>query len=53
MWHHGTHRTDAVQRLAINEITSSSEEVIFALGNERNPLFGLFLLAGVNYIKNI
>lgn len=53
MWRHGTHRTDAVRRLAINEITSSSEEVIFALGNERNPLVDLFFLAGENYMKNI
>lgn len=53
MWRHGTHRADAVRRLAIDEISSSSEEVIFALGNERNPLVDLFFRAGENYIKSI
>ncbi|MBB6262447.1 DNA-binding transcriptional LysR family regulator [Paenochrobactrum gallinarii] len=51
MWRHGTHRADAVRRLAIDEIVTSSEEVIFALGNERNPLVDLFFRAGESYIK--
>lgn len=53
MWRHGTHRADAVRRLSIDEITTSSEEVIFALVNERNPLVDLFFRAGENYMKSI
>lgn len=53
MWRHGTHRADAVRRLAIDEIVTSSEEVIFALENERNPLVDLFFRAGESYIKSI
>lgn len=50
MWKHGTHRADAVRRLAINEVSTSSEEVIFALKNEHNPLVDLFFSAGKNYM---
>lgn len=53
MWRHGTHRNDAVRRLKLRDIGKGSEEVIFALSADRNPLADMFFLAGETWVKSI
>lgn len=43
MWRHGTQRTDMVRRLPISDLSVSSQEVAFALADERNQVVDLFL----------
>lgn len=45
MWRHGTYRADLVHRIALPEIQSAAEEVVFALADERNTLVDLFFIA--------
>ena len=45
MWRYGTHRTDAVRRIAISDLRFSAEEVVFALADEKNDLLDMFFLA--------
>ena len=45
MWRHGTGRADLVHRIALPDLGSTAEEVVFALADERNPLVDQFFVA--------
>jgi len=45
MWRFGTVRTGLVKRLTVPELFLHSEEMVFALGDERNPALDRFFLA--------
>lgn len=49
MWRHGTQRTDMVRRLLISNLSASSEEVAFALADERNQVVDLFLATAEHF----
>src|SRR5690606_27865668 len=53
MWRLGTHRADAVRRLQVPNIGSGSEEIVFALAEERNPLTDMFFLAAESYTRRL
>ncbi len=53
MWRHGTCRADLVHRIALPEIRSAAEEVVFALADERNSLVDLFFVAAEDIRKNL
>lgn len=53
MWRLGTHRSDAVRRLMVRDIGQGSEEVVFALSEDRNPLADIFFLAATAWGKSM
>jgi len=53
MWKNGTYRADLVHRIALPEIRSSAEEVVFALADERNTLVDLFFGAAEEFRKSV
>lgn len=53
MWRLGTHRTDAVRRLMVNGIGQGSDEVVFALSEDRNPLADIFFLAAHSWAQSL
>jgi DNA-binding transcriptional LysR family regulator len=52
MWRHGTQRTDMVRRLPIIDLSASSEEVAFALADERNQMVDLFLALAADHARS-
>jgi DNA-binding transcriptional LysR family regulator len=51
MWRHGTQRTDMVRRLPIIDMSAPSEEVAFALADERNQMVDLFLALAADHAR--
>ncbi|MDP2085713.1 MAG: LysR family transcriptional regulator [Gemmobacter sp.] len=51
MWRHGTQRTDMVRRLPIIDLSAPSEEVAFALADERNQMVDLFLALAADHAR--
>lgn len=51
MWRHGTWRTDTVRRLAVPEFRVATEEVAFALADERNGMVDQFLAVAADYAR--
>lgn len=49
MWRFGTHRNDAVRRIPISDLRSTSEEVVFAMADERNSLLDMFFHAAERF----
>lgn len=45
MWRNGTFRSDTVRRIAVAAFQPASEECVFALSDERNPVVDLFFAA--------
>lgn len=53
MWRWGTHRADAVRRLAVAGMGQGSEEVVFALAEDRNPLADMLFLAAADHARTL
>jgi LysR family transcriptional regulator, low CO2-responsive transcriptional regulator len=53
MWRHGTQRTDMVRRLPIADLTAPSDEVAFALADERNQMVDLFLTLAADHARTV
>jgi len=53
MWRHGTQRTDMVRRLPISDLSVSSQEVAFALADERNQVVDLFLAMAEDFALTV
>lgn len=53
MWRLGTHRADAVRRLSLKGIGKGSQEVVFSLAEDRNPLTDMVFLAATEYARQI
>ena len=51
MWRHGTQRPDMVRRLPIIDMSAPSEEVAFALADERNQMVDLFLALAADHAR--
>lgn len=51
MWRQGTLRTDTVRRLAIQDLSATSDEVVFSLADERNEMVDLFFAAAADYAR--
>jgi DNA-binding transcriptional LysR family regulator len=51
MWRHGTQRTDMVRRLPISDLSVPSQEVAFALADERNQVVDLFLAMAEDFAR--
>lgn len=51
MWRNGTYRTDTVRKLAVPEFSAPTEEVAFALADERNEMVDLFLAEAANFAQ--
>jgi len=49
MWRHGTSRHDFVRRLSVPEMSATTEEVAFALADERNEMVDLFFAATTEF----
>jgi LysR family transcriptional regulator, low CO2-responsive transcriptional regulator len=49
MWRFGTYRNDAVRRIPISDLRSTSEEVVFAMADERNSLLDMFFHAAERF----
>jgi DNA-binding transcriptional LysR family regulator len=52
MWRHGTQRTDMVRRLPIIDLSAPSDEVAFALADERNQMVDLFLALAADHARS-
>ncbi|MDO5603681.1 MAG: LysR family transcriptional regulator [Paracoccus sp. (in: a-proteobacteria)] len=52
MWHRGTHRFDSVQRVPVAGMGAGSEEVVFALAEDRHKLTDMFFLAAREYASS-
>lgn len=53
MWRHGTQRTDTVRRLQTLDPAAPSDEVAFALADERNQMVDLFLALAEEFARAI
>lgn len=53
MWRHGTQRTDTVRRLQILDLSAPSDEVAFALADERNQMVDLFLALAAEFARSL
>lgn len=53
MWRHGTHRASEVSRVPVDLPGLRSQEVIFALASERNPLVDMMFLAARRWQTNL
>jgi len=53
MWRHGTYRTDTVRRLAVPDFSASTQEVVFALADEKNEMVDLFFAAAAEYASGL
>jgi DNA-binding transcriptional LysR family regulator len=53
MWRHGTQRTDTVRRLPIIDLSAPSDEVAFALADERNQMVDLFLALSADHARAV
>lgn len=51
MWRQGTLRTDTVRRLAIQDLSATSDEVVFSLADERNEMVDQFFAAAADYAR--
>jgi len=51
MWRNGTYRTDTVRKLAVPEFSAATEEVAFALADERNEIVDLFLAEAARFAQ--
>lgn len=51
MWRFGTFRTDSVRRIAVPDMATRVDEVIFALASERNELLDMFLHAATEFSR--
>lgn len=51
MWRFGTFRTDSVRRIAVPDMATPVDEVIFALASERNELLDMFLHAATEFSR--
>ena len=51
MWRQGTLRTDTVRRLAIQDLSATSDEVVFSLADERNEMVDQFFAAATDYAR--
>lgn len=51
MWRNGTYRTDTVRKLTIPEFSAPTEEVAFALADERNEIVELFLAEAARFAQ--
>lgn len=52
MWRHGTRRTDTVRRLKLPQIGPPTEEVVFALADERNDMVEAFFAAAEHFARS-
>lgn len=50
MWRLGTNRIEAVRRIAVPELSAPSQEVVFALADERNVVIDLVLGAAERFV---
>jgi molybdate transport repressor ModE-like protein len=53
MWRNGTYRTDTVQRIPVPELGTPTEEVAFALADERNEMVDLFFAAAMDFASEV
>jgi DNA-binding transcriptional LysR family regulator len=53
MWRHGTFRTDTVRRLTVPDFSASTQEVVFALADEKNEMVDLFFSAAADYASSL
>jgi DNA-binding transcriptional LysR family regulator len=52
MWRYGTNRTDAVRRIPISDLHSTTEEVVFAMADEKNGLLDMFFNAAGRFFAH-
>jgi hypothetical protein len=51
MWRFGTYRRDSVRRIAVPDMATPVDEVVFTLATERNDLVDMFLNASRVFAK--
>lgn len=52
MWRYGTNRTDAVRRIPISDLHSTTEEVVLAMADEKNGLPDVFFNAAGKFFAH-